>query len=147
MFQDLSPAYSISKGKMHLEFILVPYWRVLKLSFASVSPSVCLSPLKFYTLFFSLCFWRIIWNSLNSFKMSNIRSGLYFCCVWSTYYRENNFFTFYFLTIGFDVYWINVTRMCLVLISLLVSLLLSFLTNKVLWNSVNYCVVYFIGSF
>lgn len=131
MFQDLSPAYSISK-KNALEFILVPYWRVLKLSFTSVSPSVCLSPLKFYTLFFSLCFWRIIWNSLNSFKMSNNRSGLYFCCVWSTYYRESNFFTFYFLTIGFDVYWINVTRMCLVIISLLVSLLLSFLTNKVL---------------
>lgn len=87
MFQDL-----YKQRKNALEFILVPYWRVLKLSFTSVSPSVCLSPLKFYTLFFSLCFWRIIWNSLNSFKMSNNRSGLYFCCVWSTYYQESNFF-------------------------------------------------------
>lgn len=131
MFQDLSPAYSISKEKC-IGVHISPLLEGTK-AFFRVGQSVCLSvPTLVLHTFFSLCFWRIIWNSLNSFKMSNIRTGLYFCCVWSTYYRESNFLTFYFLTIGFDVYWINVTRMCLVIISLLVSLLLSFLTNKVL---------------
>lgn len=97
------PRLQYKQRKNALEFILVPYWRVLKLSFASVSPSVCLSPLKFYTLFFFM----LLKNNMKLVEqLQNVknRSGLYFCCVWSTYYRESNFLTFYFLTIGFDVY-------------------------------------------